>query len=333
MAASISLYFLAVVAFWLLLRVAGDRWWLPTLLMFGPRWICLLPLVVLAPMAAFGQRRLLWVLGAIGLILVFPVLGLCIPWARATPIEGQRLRVMTLNVGSNAVDPEALRTLIAQVSPDVIALQECNHDSFVEVFASWHVVKQGELLVAAKFPLETSGRCTAVEPPHTHARTVALKCVANCSWGEIALGNVHLPSPSYGLYAVLDSKTIVAPSRRGVLEQGIAIRSAVSISVAQSMAAVEPDSIVLGDFNMPVDSAIYRRDWSHFTNAFSTTGWGFGHTVRGSRRGLASSARIDHVLVGADWAPLRCWVGPNLGSDHLPVIADLVWQGRPNSDE
>ena len=27
--------------------------------------------------------------------------------------------------------------------------------------------------------------------------------------------------------------------------------------------------------------------------------------------------------------PRRCWVGPDVGSDHLPLIADLVWTGPP----
>ena len=39
----------------------------------------------------------------------------------------------------------------------------------------------------------------------------------------------------------------------------------------------------------------------------------------------ADDARIDHILVGPGWRPHRCWVGPALRSDHLPLIADLRW--------
>ena len=172
-----------------------------------------------------------------------------------------------------------------------------------------------------------------MEPPHKNARSTALICTVHGTEGDSAIGNVHLPSPSHGLFAVLDRYTFVAPTRRAMLQTGIVNRSEASAAVATDASLIAANTVVLGDFNMPVDSAIYRRDWSRFTNAFSTTGWGFGHTVRGSRRGLSSSARIDHILVGANWSPVRCWVGPNLGSDHLPVIADLIWHGRRKSND
>jgi vancomycin resistance protein VanJ len=37
--------------------------------------------------------------------------------------------------------------------------------------------------------------------------------------------------------------------------------------------------------------------------------------------------RIDHVLCGPGWWPEVCWVGPDVGSAHLPVLADLSWVG------
>ena len=35
-------------------------------------------------------------------------------------------------------------------------------------------------------------------------------------------------------------------------------------------------------------------------------------------------ARIDHLWVDDRWAVARCWVGPDLGADHLPVLAEVV---------
>jgi endonuclease/exonuclease/phosphatase (EEP) superfamily protein YafD len=37
--------------------------------------------------------------------------------------------------------------------------------------------------------------------------------------------------------------------------------------------------------------------------------------------------RIDHILAGPGWQAERCWVGPDVGSPHRPVIADLIWTG------
>jgi vancomycin resistance protein VanJ len=43
--------------------------------------------------------------------------------------------------------------------------------------------------------------------------------------------------------------------------------------------------------------------------------------------------RIDHILAGPGWYCARCWVGPDVGSPHRPVLADLIatWKGEnPN---
>jgi endonuclease/exonuclease/phosphatase (EEP) superfamily protein YafD len=82
--------------------------------------------------------------------------------------------------------------------------------------------------------------------------------------------------------------------------------------------------ILAGDFNMTADSPTYRETLSRYGNAFSRSGFGFGHTERPFKHGSLFGIRIDHVLFGPDWQPCRCWVGPELGSDHLPVIADLA---------
>ena len=46
--------------------------------------------------------------------------------------------------------------------------------------------------------------------------------------------------------------------------------------------------------------------------------------IRADRK---TTVRIDHVLAGKGWNCVRCWVGPNVGSPHRPVLADLVWTG------
>jgi endonuclease/exonuclease/phosphatase (EEP) superfamily protein YafD len=79
----------------------------------------------------------------------------------------------------------------------------------------------------------------------------------------------------------------------------------------------------VGDFNLPVDSSIYGQVWNHYHDAFSQGGWGWGYTKWTSWYGI----RIDHILYEKAWACTKCWVGPNIGSDHLPLVADLVFTG------
>jgi endonuclease/exonuclease/phosphatase (EEP) superfamily protein YafD len=90
--------------------------------------------------------------------------------------------------------------------------------------------------------------------------------------------------------------------------------------------------ILAGDFNMPTESAIYRTFWAAYANAFSDAGWGFGYTEWPGMRRLPFGIRIDHILAGPGWHPLRCWVGPNIGSDHLPLIAELAGAGPSGAE-
>jgi len=59
---------------------------------------------------------------------------------------------------------------------------------------------------------------------------------------------------------------------------------------------------------------------SVLTDAFSRAGFGLGATrLNGWIR-----VRIDHVLTGPGWYADSVKLGPDLGSDHLPLIVDLT---------
>jgi endonuclease/exonuclease/phosphatase (EEP) superfamily protein YafD len=79
--------------------------------------------------------------------------------------------------------------------------------------------------------------------------------------------------------------------------------------------------IVAGDFNLPVESAIYRANWGDLRNAFSSCGRGLGHTKFTSLFGI----RIDHVLTSNQWRCADARVLANsYGGDHAPLVVDLV---------
>lgn len=143
--------------------------------------------------------------------------------------------------------------------------------------------------------------------------------------GDVDFCCVHLPSPRYGLAQVLDRRTLLSPSRSGLIDEEEDERRRQSEEAAEVVAAISAPVILAGDFNLPTDSTIYRRSWSQYRNAFSMSGFGFGQTMRPEVRGWQFGIRIDHILTGPDWRPRRCWVGPDVGSDHLPLIADLQW--------
>ena len=88
--AIVWLYVAVLAVVWLLLRFGGDRWWFATLILFGPRWLCAVPLAALVPAAALVRRRLLWPLTAAAVVAIGPIMGFCLPWARLAPRAAPR---------------------------------------------------------------------------------------------------------------------------------------------------------------------------------------------------------------------------------------------------
>jgi endonuclease/exonuclease/phosphatase (EEP) superfamily protein YafD len=326
LAALVWLYLGVLLAVWLTLYFAGDRWWLATIMLFAPRSVYAFPLAVLVPAAALCRRRLLWPLAAAVLLLVWPIMGFCLPWARLSAPGGRTIRILTCNVDGNNLRGGALRTLVLRTRPDVIALQEFGgtDEWFRKVLPEgFHVVYAGELVLASQLPLREESR--------TAPDNDGLCCVLETPDGPIRICCLHLFTPRRGLAEVLDRRTVLAPSRRLTLQQVIERRRRESQEVGEWIAALPQPVLLAGDFNMPSDSLIYRNYWSAYGNAFAQAGLGFGDTKITALGPASYGLRIDHVLFGPRWQAVRAWVGPDVGSDHLPLLADLAW--KPSSGD
>src|SRR6185436_16706971 len=108
--------------------------------------------------------------------------------------------------------------------------------------------------------------------------------------GVFHLLNVHLPTIREGLAAF-------APQAPGSFETNRIDAWQQSASARDRVRDPTVPLIVAGDFNLPVESAIYRASWGDLTNAFSTCGRGFGRTKFTGAFGI----RIDHVLASTSW--------------------------------
>ncbi len=90
-----------------------------------------------------------------------------------------------------------------------------------------------------------------------------------------------------------------------------------------SKAATGP-LIVAGDFNL--------TPWSeYFSDALEASGLhdaarGFGLARSWPAQFAPVGLRIDHCLLSPQWRSVSTRVGPWLGSDHLPIVADLLLQ-------
>lgn len=79
--------------------------------------------------------------------------------------------------------------------------------------------------------------------------------------------------------------------------------------------------ILLGDFNATPWSVAMRplRD-AGFVDASN----GYGHSATWSRRNPLLAIPIDHILTRGLPPPKSFIIGPDLGSDHRPILADLL---------
>jgi vancomycin resistance protein VanJ len=325
------LYVPIVLAVWFLIRFGGDRWWLATVVLFGARWIYGLPLLLLVPAAAILRRRLLLPLAASAIVVIGPIAGLCLPLGLLFVPAGPALRVLTCNVKGKCAHNEALEKLINTAKPDIVALQGCWADVEIRWPSGWHVCQQEDFIIASRFPLVHDGTDHRWRRPGHGPQLDMLHCIVQTPQREIDFCSVHLLSPREGITVVLDRQTVLGPSRGPALAAEIQQRSEESKDAGIWTSRLSQSPIVAGDFNMPTDSSLYRRDWGNYRNAFSDAGLGFGYTEWPRIRGLSWGVRIDHVLMGSGWCCLACWVGADIGSDHLPLVADLAWDSRGKS--
>jgi vancomycin resistance protein VanJ len=314
-------YLMGLAALTVSLWTLADKWWPATVLLFSPRWVLALPLLLLLPLAVAAHRRSLITLGAAALLLIWPLLGLRIPLHRAaTDGSTSFLRVLTCNVHRRQLNAAEFKTLLDDVRPDVVALQDWTSFHQSELFAPgmWYFQRNGELFLASRYPILTAQPIGLEEPPRPafNARLGAAAYYRlQTPLGLVGLINLHLASP----HEALDALAHLEPASLDRLEYNTRCRALESQTVTRFVSQLYEPVMIVGDFNTPSESAVYREFWNQFTDAFLNRGFGFGST----HVSTLSSVRIDHILVGAGWDTRECWIAHATGSPHRPLIADL----------
>lgn len=320
-------YLLLTLCLVLVVRLAGDQWWVATVLLFSPRWLFSLPLLLLVPLVA-RYNRWLWIpLALTALIIFVPFMGFNLPVTHSAVSNSSGtdvIRVLTLNVDTGKCNPAKLAAFIKESAVDVVALQEHSDTLKLTLPTGWQMISQRGLAIFSHFPLSQVKTIQVIPPRSIWPGTYLLHATVHAPGGDIAFCSLQLPTPRIGLLQVLDRYTFLRPARKDTLVEETAYRWRVAQEVQRYVASLSLPVIIAGDFNTPIDSSLYRQVWSRFSNVFSKVGWGYGRTQRVSIQGLAYSARIDHILTGNGLVPRVSEVGPDVGSDHLPLIADLA---------
>lgn len=322
-----SLYAVGAVTFWLLIRHVSEWWWPATVLLYSPRWPLLLPLPVLLPWAWRKRRRLAWLPLVTGLFVLLPLMDFNVPWRRliASEPHGFKLRVLTCNLHRIELNVPPLDKYVAQIQPDIVAFQDYSNWDEMPSLAGpqWHTYEIGnQVLLASRYPivrvhdlnLERIPGADDSEFPRRFGIAVCFDVQTPA--GLIHVINLHLVSPHKGL------ELLAYQTAHGIemLKWSNVRRHNESELVTDWMSRQGGRYIVLGDFNMPAESPIYRQFWLRYPDAFPTAGWGYGFT----HINLLTELRIDHLLTTGGITCTAVRLGPPCGTPHRPLVADLV---------
>ncbi len=308
-------YLCLLIGVWAMVWRFADDASAATVVAFGPRWVWGVPLCWFLPLPG---RRLSLPFTLAALVVLGPIMGFVAAGASArTPVsDGRGVRLITANLGSRLLVPSEFANLVSRLHADVVLMQECTERAEQAFTGSeWSFHTDDGLCLGSRLPVEEA----VVRYRQNESGHGAFGARYRLRLGDARLDivNMHLDTPRDGIMSIVRGSGGLSG-----LQAAIAQRREQSRRVRQWLVDADQATLVVaGDFNLVEESAIYRESWGHLQNAFSAAGLGWGYT---KRENWLLAARIDHVLVGPRWRVTRAWVDAANGSDHRPLVVDLV---------
>lgn len=221
----------------------------------------------------------------------------------AADASGQ-IKIVQINAWVRNKNQDAIWKWVDTINPDIVLIEETTYSLRDTAVArpGWHVTcRTCEVMILSRRPPVESGFARLLGPrpgPLTRA-------VFRDARGEFAVIGVHYAWPT-------DSDD------QYFQEEGL----------AEMIARGDRDrTIVTGDFNSAPWSfwrrrwdrefGLIRRDRALFTFPAMRSQWF-------SWASVPPFLAIDHVYAGKDWATVKVERGPNVGSDHYPVVMTLA---------
>jgi vancomycin resistance protein VanJ len=309
----------ALLAF-LLVWGLGDRWWPATVLLFGPRWVLLLPLFALLPFAFLRDRALLVPLGLAGALILGPVLGLetGLRSVLSGGASGPTIRVVSFNARGGEMLLPSPANHQGDWQADIVAFQECG-GSFagtLREIPGWHFDARSGLCLLSRFEILEIMEMERESLEFAGGAGVVTTYRLGPDEAPIYVTNLHLETPRAGFELIRSGRLVKGIEK--VKEKSM-LRE-IELRRAGAWADFfDGPHIVLGDFNTPPESRAYREAWGEWQNTFSMAGKGFG----GTRLNGWIRVRIDHILGSEDWTVIDAWLEKDVGSDHLPIAAEV----------
>ncbi len=301
----------AVVLLFSLLGYLGEMaWWLDVLNQGRMQYLWCSLIIAIVLLVARAWRWLFVAIAATAINVWFVA-----PWllgAPATPLgdDARHLRLIVLNVRESNEQFEPVLELLRRDRPDLVVLNEVDSawlkqirklKTSFEIFDTPAQEKFGTLLMS-RHPI-----ASVLIKTFTDRWSPSIVARLDVDGQTIVLIATHPPAP-------MDSTTW--ENRNEHLQE-----------LAGYVAELNEPVLVAGDLNVTMWSPHFNDLLEQTTLNEARDSYGINPTFPASRWGLdlpwPLRVPLDHVLASEEWAVLGCKTGPNVGSDHLPLIVDL----------
>jgi vancomycin resistance protein VanJ len=328
-------YTISLAGVLLALYCWGEDWWVTTALLYVPRiaFVAPLPLIALL-LVVSGRLRLLWTQLVALLLVLFPLMGLVLPWPAPAAPSGRTFKLLSFNVNSGFFGPSEIVKQITKALPDVVLIQEgqFNGGELSERLHAFYpyVQASNQFTIASRYRiLETTEQpMLPYYGRQRHGRF--MRYVLDTPLGQIAFYNVHPISPRGALHVhrfrdafhLLRTGALFAGDPERDLGSNTGLRALQIAAVAEFAGREHLPVVLAGDTNLPTLSMIFRKNLSRYTDAFAAASSGFGYSFPSKRPFL----RLDRILSGPELRFTSFHVGCEGVSDHLCVMAEIERQ-------
>ncbi len=242
---------------------------------------------------------------------ILPLAALFLPaqTEASVPTPRARLRILQANILTSNTNAPALLALVARENPDVVVLQEPD--------PRW--LRQLESL--------TNDYPVFAAMPREDNFGAAIYCRTNARAARIFLLSDPEGAPSTIAHIGVDDKTVTVVGTHTLAPCNAYLwhgRNAFTRELAETLHRIRGPLVVTGDFN--------NTPWSTFFRDFiAVSGLIDSEQGRGPQPSWPTFsppwARIplDHCFHTADVRILDKRRGPDIGSDHLPLIIDIAF--------
>lgn len=322
-----------------LIHSVSETWWVGILLTYAPRMPYIVPALMLIVASLCWHRESLGINIVAAAIAAVPTMGLVIPFEPmlrgSTPTDrSATLRIVSCNVQEFKPNFRKVLNEIAAIRPDIVALQEALTDDpdLQQHFHDWNHVHVGNFWIGSRFPVKLITRCDVTQ---FEGRLAGIVVEIQTDKGPVALADIHQMTARRGL-TELNKMSVITGDGTKELEAHESERYLEAIDLRSAVDAVYGDRplIVCGDFNTPVSSNLFHKNWGDLQSCFDIAGFGLGYTspCKGNRFWPHNFpwARIDHILCSKDWTVHQCQIGSSDGSDHRLITATIELN-RPQS--